>query len=213
MGNLRLYREVQAVPDNAKKNINGGRLKGMTDINPMWRIMKLTEVFGPCGIGWKYTIDKQWMEPSPATNEISGFCNITLYIKVDGEWSEGIPGTGGSGFVVNERNGPYMSDEVFKMALTDAISVACKALGFGADVYWMAGRSKYTKGANEPEKPNTAPVRIPKDARPDINAEPDFTPTCAGCGAEISEKVHDFSVKKYKKPLCMDCQRKQGANT
>ena len=29
------------------------------------------------------------------------------------------------------------------MAYTDAISVACKALGVGADVYWQADRTKY----------------------------------------------------------------------
>ncbi|WP_254555280.1 hypothetical protein, partial [Salmonella enterica] len=33
-----------------------GRLKGMTDINPMWRIKALTEQFGPCGIGWKVEV-------------------------------------------------------------------------------------------------------------------------------------------------------------
>lgn len=203
MENMKLYREVQAVPENAKKTIGGGRLKGMTDINPMWRIAKLTEVFGPCGIGWKYTIDKQWMELSPATNEIAGFCNITLFIKDGDKWSEGIPGTGGSGFVVNEKNGPYMSDEVYKMALTDAISVACKALGFGADVYWMAGRSKYSKDAPEPQRETRTPNKP--------TASGEFVPTCAGCGAEITERVHDFSAKKYGKPLCMDCQRKQGA--
>ena len=35
------------------------------------------------------------------------------------------------------------------MALTDAISVACKMLGMGADVYWYKDRTKYT--APEPE--------------------------------------------------------------
>lgn len=206
MDNMTIYRQAQAVPQNAQKTIGGGRLKGMTDINPMWRIMKLTELFGPCGIGWKYTIDKQWMEISHATNEIAGFCNITLYIKDGDKWSEGIPGTGGSAFLANEKNGPYMSDEVYKMALTDALSVACKALGFGADVYWMAGRSKYTKAADEPQTGNSAP---PPANRPPASGE--FVPICAGCGAEITDRVHDFSVKKYGKPLCMDCQRKQGA--
>lgn len=35
-----------------------------------------------------------------------------------------------------------------------------------------------------------------------------FTPTCASCGATITDKVHDYSVKKFGKPLCMDCQKK-----
>jgi len=37
----------------------------------------------------------------------------------------------------------------------------------------------------------------------------EFMPYCVECGQEISVRVHDFSVKKFKKPLCMDCQKKQ----
>jgi hypothetical protein len=33
---------------------------------------------------------------------------------------------------------------------------------------------------------------------------------CADCGAEISDKVRDYSVKKFGRPLCMDCQKKNG---
>ena len=49
MGNLDLYDKVRAVPKEAQKQISGGRLNGMTDINPMWRIKTLTEQFGVCG--------------------------------------------------------------------------------------------------------------------------------------------------------------------
>ena len=43
MENMELYNAFREVPENAKKSIRGGRLKGMTDINPMWRIQALTE--------------------------------------------------------------------------------------------------------------------------------------------------------------------------
>ena len=141
MENLSIYDRAREVPNDAQKPISAGRLKGMTDINPMWRIKKLTELFGPCGIGWGYTIDKQWIEDG-ANAERAAFCNISLWIKVDGEKSEPIPGTGGSTFVAKESRGMYTSDEAFKMALTDAISVSCKALGIGADVYWK-DKTKY----------------------------------------------------------------------
>ena len=49
--NLKIYNAVKKVPDEAKSAINGGRLKGKTEINPLWRIKVLTEQFGPCGIG------------------------------------------------------------------------------------------------------------------------------------------------------------------
>lgn len=153
MENLEIYNKLRECPTEAIKPINAGRLKGMSDINPMWRIKALTEVFGPCGIGWWYTIDKQWLEHGNGP-EVAAFCNITLFYKWAGEESHGIPGTGGSGFVKVEKNGPYTSDECFKMALTDAISVAAKALGAAANIYWQQDRTKYEQPpAPAPEKP------------------------------------------------------------
>ena len=133
-----LYDKLRDVPKEALKTINAGRLKNMSDINPMWRIQRMTEVFGTCGIGWKYSINKQWTETFG--NETKAYCNIDLFVKIDGEWSEAIPGTGGSSEVTMERNGVYVSDECYKMALTDALSVAMKALGVAADVYFEAGK-------------------------------------------------------------------------
>lgn len=152
MNNLDIYNSVATVPDNAKKKIQAGRIKGMTDINPMWRIKVLTEQFGVVGFGWKYTItDKRIIEG--ADGVVCAFVDIDLFVKIDGEWSEAIQGTGGSQFVSVERNGKYTNDECFKMALTDAISVACKSLGIGANVYWAGGGgSKYE---TTPQKPKT----------------------------------------------------------
>lgn len=141
MGNLDLYNRVRIVPEEAKKPIKGGRLNGMTDINPMWRIKVLTSEYGPCGIGWFYKPVKKWTEQ--AGGETVAFVDIELFIKVDGEWSQPICGTGGSKLSQNERNGLFVSDECYKMATTDAISVACKQLGIGADVYFWADRTKY----------------------------------------------------------------------
>lgn len=36
------------------------------------------------------------------------------------------------------------------MALTDALSVSCKALGIAADVYFSGGRTKYTQSEKVP---------------------------------------------------------------
>ena len=148
MENLAIYEKARSVPENAKKKISGGRLNGKTDINPMWRIKMLTELFGPCGIGWYYKTVRQWIEMYG--EEAAAFVNIELYFRKDGEWSQPVPGTGGSMFAARERGGIYVSDECFKMAATDAISVACKQLGIGADVYWEADSTKYSAvGGNE----------------------------------------------------------------
>ena len=145
MENLEIYNKVRKVPQEALKTIGAGRLKGMSDINPMWRIKIMTEQFGLCGIGWKYEITKQWLEPYGA--EVKAFCNINLFVKIGDQWSEPIPGTGGSTFVAIEKGGAYVSDEVYKMALTDALSVAMKSLGVAADIYFNKDRDMETKYA------------------------------------------------------------------
>ena len=142
--NMRIWDAVCRPPESALKTIGGGRLRGMTDINPMWRIEELTKQFGLCGVGWYYTIDELWTTPG-AGEEVIANARISLYIKIDGEWSEAIPGVGGAMLVALEKGGLHSNDEAHKMDVTDAISVACKALGFGADIHY--GRwdgSKYT---------------------------------------------------------------------
>lgn len=153
MGNLDIYERVRSVPETAKKTIQAGRTKGFTDINPMWRIKKLTELFGPCGFGWYFETLKKWTET--VNNEVCAFVDINLFIKWDGEWSKPISGTGGSKLATMEKAGLFVSDECYKMATTDALSVACKELGIGADVYWEKDKTKYDTKA-EPQETEPA---------------------------------------------------------
>jgi hypothetical protein len=191
MSNLLFYEAVRAVPDNAKKEIKGGRLSGYTDINPMWRIKTLTEQFGPCGVGWKPVIKRSWMEKAD-NGEIAAFVEIDLFVKVNSEWSDAIPGTGGSMFVAQERNGPYVSDECYKMALTDAISVACKFLGFGADVYWEKDRTKY-------DTPKQEPQGTPKSQQPPSgSANPQPSETISEAQAKRMFAIAEGATKEDK---------------
>ena len=204
---LELYEKVRIVPAEAQKPIGAGRLKGMTDINPMWRIKCLTEQFGPCGLGWSYEITRQWIEEGSEGQKVA-FTNINLYVKYE-EWSRAIPGTGGSGFINKESKGLYTSDECFKMSLTDAISVACKALGVGANIYFQKDRTKYDNPitsiggdrANKQSNNINTPTNNKNASNSDI--------CCEDCGKKISEKVGTFSTSKYGKKLCMDCQKKE----
>ena len=147
MANMDIYEAVRSVPKEAQKTISGGRLSGMTNINAMWRIKKLTEQFGPCGFGWYYDIKRMWLENSMASDEIVANVEIDLYVKIGDEWSEPIRGVGGSMFLAQEKKGLRTDDEAYKKALTDAISVSCKALGMGADIYWGSDSTKYDRAA------------------------------------------------------------------
>ena len=190
--NLTLYNKVCVVPKGALKSFNNGKFSG-TDINPMWRIKTLTKEFGACGIGWYYTIDRQWTEDGH-DGRVCVFVNVSLYIKDDGEWSKPIQGTGGNMLINKFSKGLDTSDEAYKMALTDALSIACKALGIGADVWWKEGKTKYT---------NQEPLNY--QSANDVQAEPTGQTGwfCDKCNKKVTEKVYDFKGLG----LCFDCQK------
>ena len=138
MENMRYYEKGRSVPNDALKSFSNGRFSG-TDINPMWRIKKLTEMFGPAGIGWYTEILRQDVVPVDDGN-LMVFVDINLYVREGDEWSKPIFGTGGNTLKTKGRG----DDDGFKKAYTDALSISCKALGIGADV-WYANdtTSKY----------------------------------------------------------------------
>lgn len=134
MDNMRYWEPMRRPPETALKKIQGGRLAGKSDINPQWRLKTMTSVFGPCGIGWKYEVIRFWSEEGEGGQKFA-FAHIHLFVKDGDTWSEPVPGIGGSMLIEKERSGLHSSDEGYKMALTDALSVAMKALGMAADIY------------------------------------------------------------------------------
>lgn len=171
--NLELFNAYRAVPENVKKKISGGKLNRMTNINPMWRIEKLTERFGPCGVGWVIENVKYWL--SEGVGECVAWCSLDLKVCFNGQWSAPIPGIGGSK-LWGKGQGDGINDEAYKMAQTDALSVACKDLGFAADVYYGLYDTKYRNGQNDfawvpgpPPQPGMAPQQ-PAAAQPSAPA-------------------------------------------
>lgn len=65
-------------------------------------------------------------------------------------------------------------------------------------------------GAQDAPQAKKAPTpKVSYPAKPTTpTAQPDAPSCfCNSCGAPISQKVFDFSVKKFDVPLCMDCQK------
>lgn len=172
--NMRYWDAMKHPPESTLKKIMGGRLSGMTDIKPQWRYEIMTKTFGPCGEGWKFTIDKLWTEAG-AQEQVMAFALVSVYHKTaDGQWSEPTQGIGGSMLVAKEAGGLHTSDEGYKMAVTDALSVSMKLLGVGADIYngyWDGSKYKDTqetpvKTASGPSQTPTAAVPAPTAAKP-----------------------------------------------
>jgi hypothetical protein len=140
---IEIYESLARPPKDALREIQAGKLKGKTDINPQWRYKAMTEKFGLVGIGWKYEVQKLWVEAG-AGNEKLAFAQVAVFVKDGDTWSEPIVGIGGSKLVQLEKGAAVSNDEGYKMAVTDAFSTALKMLGVAADIY--AGRwdgSKY----------------------------------------------------------------------
>lgn len=187
MENLKFYNQLRRVPPQMLKPIKAGRQSGKSDINPQWRIEQLTSVFGVCGFGWKYTIDNKWSMPGHG-GEMMVFVDISLYVKIDGEWSEPIPGTGGNTIVVSEKQGTqfYNNDDAYKMAVTDALSVAGKALGLAGDIY--AGLWDGSKYRNEQPQAAQAEAKT---------SEPTSKPKAEPMTLERAQAMTTADGKKY----------------
>jgi len=165
---LKIFDSHSQPADWAIKKIEGGRLKGKSDINPQWRIYALTKLFGLCGFGWKYSIDTIDFREG-GKGEKAVFVTISMHVKMDGEWSDAIIGCGGSMFVESEKSGPFTSDEAIKMATTDAISVCCKLLGIAGNIY---SGSKYLPLVPRGDAPKE-PVK-PIVKKPILMVSPEF---------------------------------------
>jgi len=164
MDNLFFWNEMRRPPASALKTIGGGRLKGMTDIKPQWKYEIMTKTFGPVGIGWSYEIVRTWTEDGPGGEKMV-FAMVTVKVKVEDVWSEPIPGVGGSKLISKEGAGLYVSDEGYKMAITDALGTAIKVLGVASDIHmgrWNG--SKYLDEDNVTHKVEGR-VETPKTGR------------------------------------------------
>lgn len=159
------YAAASHVPHRTLKPIGAGRLKGKSDINPQWKISLMTEIYGMCGIGWKFEVTK--MDTVPInTGEVMLFMTVAVFIKNGENWSDPVYGMGGDFIVKKERNGLYANDEAYKMCLTDALGNALKYIGVAADVYEQLNDTKYEERpsaiADEEEK-KTTPFDIRND--------------------------------------------------
>lgn len=143
-------------PDHTQKFTRGGGFKG-TAIKPMWSYKRMTEVFGPCGIGWG--VGEPSFQVVPGDNrEVLVYCTVSVWY-IDGEkHSQTVYGVGGDKIVTHIKANPQYNrperwendDEAFKKAFTDAVTNALKLIGVGADVHMgLFDDNKYVNTVRE----------------------------------------------------------------
>ena len=107
-----------------------------TSIDPQYQIMKMTEKFGPVGVGWGYNVEYDY----PSTSDV-----VLIVAKVS-IWTtlpENIfgPVAGSRTFWHKDMKRP--AEDAGKMALTDALTKGLSHLGCDADVFLGKHDNKY----------------------------------------------------------------------
>jgi hypothetical protein len=127
-------------PAQTKQFSRAGGFKG-TAIKPMWVIKRLTEQFGPCGVGWGIG-EPRFEVVHGAPGETLVYCTVSCW---HGKPDNVLYGVGGDRVAVMRANGnPFFDDEAFKKAFTDAVNNAFKFIGVAADIHMgLFDDSKY----------------------------------------------------------------------
>lgn len=136
LNNTKIWNVLQRTnPKHTKPFQRAGGFRG-TSVKPIYTDLKMTEMFGPCGIGWGYSMPTFQVVNGPG-DTVLVFCTLELwYVNPEtGQRSEPIPGVGGDSVVVKQNNALRGDDESFKKATTDAIGNAMKHIGMSADIH------------------------------------------------------------------------------
>ncbi|UKA23357.1 hypothetical protein IHC92_20615 [Photobacterium damselae subsp. damselae] len=122
---------------------------GRTSISTQYRIQKCTEMFGPVGIGWGYTVLREWIvdgspiirdgqfieENGKFLREEVHKCEIEFWYKHNGEVAK-LTQYGDTKKLYLTQNGYFYHDpECEKKSLSDALGKAMSMIGISADVY------------------------------------------------------------------------------
>jgi hypothetical protein len=165
--NMALWDRVCVTDPRAVKPITGKQYSGNSP-KPYWIVQRLTEEFGPCGIGWGYTVLNERMERLSDTD--------TLHVALVRFWYV-LSGKRGEVEQIGQTKATYMTskdklmvdEDAPKKSVTDALVKCASYIGFAGDIF--SGRwddSKYVQWARDQyaePPPEKKPDPIPETFR------------------------------------------------
>jgi len=175
---MTVWDSLATTDEKFTKPFNRGSYKGTT-INKQYCLLKMTEVFGACGVGWGVREDKLSFKTMP-NNDVMAMSRVVVwYIHPDdGRETETPPGYGADFFFRSSKD--KTDDDAIKKAFSDALTNALKYIGMSADVYLgFYDDDKYLEDLRQREdepsslrEPSTASE--PSESRePSSESEPD----------------------------------------
>lgn len=143
--NMQIWNRVEKTDTRYTKDAKVGGQQ-ITSLNGTAMIMKATEIFGPVGIGFGWTVLEERFDKGAemfvgegdkrATLgfELNHTVKIRFWIKQDGERGE-FEQYGCTPYLYKSKFGTTTDGEAPKKSLTDAIKKSLSMLGFSADVF------------------------------------------------------------------------------
>ena len=200
--NLTLWHAVEKTPLEHVKPITGKSYSGNSP-KPHYLIRKATETFGPCGIGWGFTVEERiedgaWI--AEGFYEKLHIAKVRVWFKWGGERGE-VEHIGGTVFSGRRKNGQAFSDEdAPKKSVTDALVKALSMIGFAGDIFM--GRyddSKYVAELKQDAAEESRQKQAPRQSDRHINEDAGQDDGPAGDDlahqfiAECEAKIDSFS--------------------
>ena len=136
MTKMRIWESLCKTNPDFTKEAPSSYGKKITTIDPMYQIQCMTEIFGPVGQGWKYTVEYKYQDGLV-------FAEVCIHYCVHNNWFQYGPVCSVQN--LSKKNGG-LDDEAPKKAMTDAMTKAFSHLGMNADVFLgKFDDSKYVK--------------------------------------------------------------------
>lgn len=177
MSNTDLWDELSKTDPRYTKRFNRAGFQG-TAINGTYVAKRLTEAFGPCGLGWRFIIDDERIEAGHKlkSGDVARVHIIRGHIEYlkDGAWHATSQQFGQTTFVGENKNGAFTDEEAPKKSITDCIAKCAVMLGIGADIHlglFDDNRYVNAREAEERAKEKASNADAPADQEPASDPE------------------------------------------
>ncbi|WP_409303011.1 hypothetical protein [Pseudomonas sp. KCJK8993] len=209
--NMRIWEQVEKTDTRYTKPAEVGGQK-ITSLSGTAMIMKATEVFGPAGIGFGWSVLEERFDKGAEMvsgegdkrvslgHELNHTVKIKFWFDLDGKRGE-LEQYGCTRYLYKSKYGTTTDGEAPKKSLTDAIKKSLSMLGFSADVFLgMFDDEDYVKQLKDEEKIEQAEdkqAELDRQKQERLDYLKSVIETMAGAqSAQELKKIHDVAVRK-----------------
>lgn len=161
--NLAMWNRLMPTNPKYTKAFDRGGFKG-TATNGTYIVQRLTEEFGPCGIGWFFVLEEERVREGH-TLKNGDKCQLHVvrghirYTRDGNQFYDTSPQFGQTMLVGENKYGTFTDEEAPKKSITDCISKCAVLLGIAADVH--LGLFDDNKYVNQRKQEEAAEVPSP----------------------------------------------------